>query len=224
MLIAWLGACYAIGAWDTHGMPGFYFYMYTCATGQVISGSIKILANRRRPGMPGQDRGAAAEKAQAAGLPHRHWLPGSPAFIAAYPMEQLLASPLVKLGGLQHGVTKGTMGAESGSFPSGDSMAGGCFAALLAWYTPLGCWGGIAYACLPMFARVFYWFHWVGDVLGGALTAFTASQIILWWNGGVEKMADCTAATFSKALPCFLLFLLFLKKVARWLRPPPPTA
>ena len=106
-------------------MPGFIFYMYTCALGQVISGTLKILINRQRPGMP---PGAAKRQ-----LPKRHWLPGSPAYIAAFPMEKLLASPLVRVGGLQHGVTKGHMGAESGSFPSGDSMAGGCFAALLAW-------------------------------------------------------------------------------------------
>ena len=39
----------------------------------------------------------------------------------------------VMVGGMQHGVTKGVNGSESGAFPSGDSMAGCCFGALLCW-------------------------------------------------------------------------------------------
>ena len=167
----WISATVALGMWESPGVGrmGFFFYMYTAATGQCISGTLKILLNRTRPGMDG------ASAAQP--LPNRHWLPGSPAFIRQFPMEQLLVrhflysplkspcffrfppnqtrnkwqpSPLVKIGGLQHGVTKGLNGSESGAFPSGDAMAGACFAALLAGFTPIGIWGGIFYAHLTM--------------------------------------------------------------------------
>ena len=49
--------------------------MYMSAVGQSISGALKIILNRLRPGMDGVKR----EK-----LPHRHWLPGSPAYIALF--------------------------------------------------------------------------------------------------------------------------------------------
>lgn len=152
----WLLVSWLLGSLDSIGRPGFFLYIYTAAVGQCISRLCKILISRSRPGM---------SVTSTAEIPLRHWLPGSPAFIATYPMEQLSASPLVFLGGLQHGRTKGVMGADSGSFPSGDAMAGAAFAVLLAWYTPLGRWGGLVYAVLPCFARVYYWFHWVGDVI-----------------------------------------------------------
>jgi hypothetical protein len=121
----WTSITYALGLWKSPGVgrAGLFFYMYTAATGQCISGALKILINRTRPGMDG----ATA----VLRLPKRHVLPGSPAFIREFPMEQLTPSPLVKIGGLQYGVTKGVNGSESGAFPSGDAMAGGCFAAML---------------------------------------------------------------------------------------------
>jgi membrane-associated phospholipid phosphatase len=152
----WLLVCWLLGARDSHGLPGFFLYMYTAAVGQCISRLSKVLIARERPGMSVTGR---------AELPLRHWLPGSPAFISAFPMEELQRSPLVRVGGLQHGRTKGVMGADSGAFPSGDAMAGASFAVLLAWYSPLGLWGGLAYCALPCFARVYYWFHWIGDVI-----------------------------------------------------------
>lgn len=130
--VLWVTVTRSLGCWDepTNGLPsgraGFFFYMYMCAVGQVISGALKIILNRARPGM---DLHGPPKQV----LPHRHWLPGSPAFITCFPEEKLRYSPLVLLGGMQHGVTKGLNGSESGSFPSGDSVAGCCFAALLCW-------------------------------------------------------------------------------------------
>lgn len=103
----WVSANLALGMWESHGIQaeenqgipgrsGFFFYMYTAATGQCISGTLKILFNRTRPGM---DDASAAQP-----LPNRRWLPGSPAYIREYPMEQLLPSPLVKIGGLHRGL------------------------------------------------------------------------------------------------------------------------
>jgi hypothetical protein len=129
MPLLWIGITSSLGLWEESGPSsvgrgGFFFYMYMSAVGQSISGALKIILNRLRPGMDGVKR----EK-----LPHRHWLPGSPAYIALFGEEPLRSSPLVIVGGMQHGVTKGMNGSESGSFPSGDSMAGCCFAALLCW-------------------------------------------------------------------------------------------
>jgi membrane-associated phospholipid phosphatase len=132
--ILWVTVTNSLGCWEepAAGLPsgraGFFFYMYICAVGQTVSGALKIILNRARPGM---DLHGPDDARQV--LPHRHWLPGSPAFITCYPEEQLRCSPLVWIGGMQHGVTKGLNGSESGSFPSGDSMAGCCFAALLSW-------------------------------------------------------------------------------------------
>ena len=136
MPLLWMIVTTSLGCWDESdpGLPsgraGFFFYMYTSAVGQTLSGALKIILNRARPGMDLVDR---PNDGQNILLPHRHWLPGSPAFIARFPEEKLRRSPLVLLGGMQHGVTKGLNGSESGSFPSGDSMAGCCFAALLCW-------------------------------------------------------------------------------------------
>lgn len=92
----------------------------------------------------------------------------------------------------------------------------------LARCTPLGVWGGLAYGCLPCFARVFYWYHWVGDVLAGATVAFLASQIVIHFNGGVETMDGCTWRVFlQQILPCFGVYMVMLKVMAKVLRPPP---
>ena len=86
----------------------------------------------------------------------------------------------------------------------------------------MGMWGGLAYGILPCFARVFYWYHWVGDVLAGAAVSFLASQIVIFYNGGPEAMHACTWAVFLKlALPCFLAYMVLLKVLAKVLRPPP---
>lgn len=136
MPLLWVVLTGSLGCWEgsktglPSGRAGFFFYMYTSAVGQTISGALKIILNRTRPGMDFADR--PRRQAQCT-LPHRHWLPGSPAYIAGYSEKELRYSPLVLLGGMQHGVTKGLNGSESGSFPSGDSMAGCCFAALLCW-------------------------------------------------------------------------------------------
>lgn len=128
--LLWCTVTNSLGCWDEtetglpSGRAGFFLYMYTSAVGQTISGALKIILNRTRPGM---DLGTKQV------LPRRHWLPGSPAYIARFSEERLRRSPLVLLGGMQHGVTKGLNGSESGSFPSGDSMAGCCFATVLCW-------------------------------------------------------------------------------------------
>ena len=257
MPLLWYIITNGLGCWDEtetglpSGRAGFFLYMYTSAVGQTVSGALKITLNRTRPGMD-------LDAKQV--LPRRHWLPGSPAFIARFSEERLRGSPLVLLGGMQHGVTKGLNGSEAGSFPSGDSMAGCCFAAMLCWCvfvpprlslsarsssatagaerepnpllsfhplvlsrcTPLGMWGGLAYGSLPCLARVFYWYHWLGDVLAGAAVSFLASQIVLWFNGGAEAMHNCTWAAFTQqALPFFVTYMAFLKVLANAMRPPP---
>lgn len=83
-------------------------------------------------------------------------------------------------------------------------------------------WGSLAYGSLPCFARVFYWYHWVGDVLAGATVSFLASQIVIRYNGGVEAMHNCTWAVFTQqALPFFVAYMAFLKVLAKAMRPPP---
>ena len=211
MPLLWFGACAALGQVDSHGWPGWFLYMYTAAVGQVMSRCLKILLRRTRPGMD------VSDKAQ---LPRRHFLPGSPAYIAAYPLDVLQQSLLVRVGGMQRGHAKGGSGAmagDSGAFPSGDSMGGAAFGVMLAYFTPLGFWGGVCYAALPAFARVYYWFHWLADVLAGAATAALAGQIVLWLNDG--DMAACTLdAFFLKALPAFAIFSVVTHFVAKALQ------
>ena len=86
----------------------------------------------------------------------------------------------------------------------------------------MGQWGGLAYGSLPCFARVFYWYHWVGDVFAGAAVSILASQIVIRFNGGVEAMHDCTFTVFvQQALPLFVAYMVSLKVLAKVLRPPP---
>ena len=155
------------------------------------------------------------DKAQ---LPRRHFLPGSPAFIAAYPLDVVQQSLLVRVGGMQRGHAKGgAMAGDSGAFPSGDAMGGAAFGVMLAHFTPLGFWGGAIYSALPAFARVYYWFHWLADVLAGAATAGLAGQIVLWLNDG--DMTACTLdAFFLKALPAFAIFSVVTHFVAKALQ------
>jgi hypothetical protein len=92
-------------------------------------------------------------------------------------------------------------------------------------YTPIGMWGGLAYGCLPCFARVFYWYHWFGDVVAGATVSFVASQLVLHINGGAEAMSGCTwPVLVQQALPAFAAYLVLLKVLAKVLRPPPAAA
>ena len=226
----WMLSCWCLGLIESHGLPGYYLYMYTALCGQFMSRPLKMTLLRPRPGC----RVGDFRPDKPSQLPHRHYLPGSPCYIMAYPEAQLRAGILVRINGWQDGVGSakaGHHGGDAGSFPSGDSMGGAAFAALLGWYTPLGVPGAVAYSALVGFARVFYWFHWIGDVIAGALLSGSASFFVVWAFGGKSELDKAyprhqldpvvglfDPVFFGIATPCFFAFTIATGKLAKWIR------
>jgi membrane-associated phospholipid phosphatase len=95
------------------------------------------------------------------------------------------------------------------SFPSGDAMSGGAVAGSLIHAT--GSWWWLALALYPSFGRVYWHYHYIGDVLSGAGLGLAAAAINAQIFGtrpvaGVEVTA------------CLVLFVAFMKFTAS----PPP--
>eukprot|EP01047_Picozoa_sp_COSAG01_P067430 COSAG01_NODE_9522_length_2421_cov_7.783376_2_plen_223_part_00 len=204
-------------------VQGYFLYMYTALCGQVMSRPLKIVISRPRPGC----RAGDVQPSSPSELPHRHFLPGSPSYILAYPEEQLRRSWLVRVGGWQPGSVHGGAGrgpgdgaggggggggllrGDAGALPSGDAMGGAAFAALLYWYTPAGALFSVLYACFVGFARVFYWFHWIGDVLVGMAISGLSSFAVMRFCGGYAGLAQSTVHNFVTVIVPFFLMYTF---------------
>ena len=89
------------------------------------------------------------------------------------------------------------------SFPSGDSMNAGSFAAtLIASGAPVG-----PSMCVAVYAglgRVYWWYHWIGDCVGGVALAFGASSFVDWATGGFGHI---TALHYGLGTLGFITFM-----------------
>ena len=86
-------------------------------------------------------------------------------------------------------------------------VAGAAFAAMLGAFTPVGAAGAVAYAAVVGFARVFYWYHWVGDVVAGACISFCSAAVVMLLFGGRDKLMQAYPPSAQVPMGKGLVFL-----------------
>eukprot|EP00035_Acanthoeca_spectabilis_P030260 m.8631 g.8631 ORF g.8631 m.8631 type:complete len:250 (+) comp4082_c0_seq1:175-924(+) len=87
------------------------------------------------------------------------------------------------------------------AFPSGDAMCGGAIAGSLAHCTEVSWWYGLV--LFPAFGRVYWHYHFVGDVVCGACVGLFAATITGW----VFHEQLITALHVAAAIVSFLAFM-----------------
>jgi len=68
--------------------------------------------------------------------------------------------------------------AQHESFPSGDATQAAVWFVSFALCSGANWWSYLAF--LPMFGRVYFWCHYVGDVVGGGLIGLSSTLIVNW--------------------------------------------